>query len=132
MIDTEKYISNELINGMKNMKLKLILIVVVVALAWYNIYSSYNDVKLSDLSLINVEALASSYESDYDCTGFLGYYNGSSSYCDGRLTVLSFVDKYSCVSYGIRCDPHEILSVYNCQGELISTNTRYILGPSCM
>ena len=132
MIDTEKYVSNEIINGMNNMKLKLILIVIVVALAGYNIYSSHNDVKLSDLSLMNVEALASTYESDDDCTGFLGHYNGSSSYCDGKLTVLSFIDKYSCISYGTRCNPHEIFSVYNCKGELISTTIRHISGPSCM
>lgn len=52
----------------KNKILGLIIIAVIAIVASYNIYISKNDVKLSDLALNNVEALASNNESgDNNC-----------------------------------------------------------------
>ena len=43
---------------MKKKVLGVIAVVAVAAIAGYNVYTSQNDVKLSDLVLSNVEALA--------------------------------------------------------------------------
>lgn len=53
---------------MKKKIMGLIAIVAIAAVAGYNIYASQSNVKLSDLALANVEALASSGEgSQSDC-----------------------------------------------------------------
>ena len=41
----------------------------VAAIAGYNVYTSQNDVKLSDLVLSNVEALANAKEGGNECIG---------------------------------------------------------------
>lgn len=53
---------------MKKKMMGIIAIAAVAVVAGYNVYTSQNDVKLSDLTLNNIEALASSNE-------------GGSSYC---------------------------------------------------
>ena len=47
---------------MKKKVLGVIAVVAVAAIAGYNVYTSQNDVKLSDLVLSNVEALANANE----------------------------------------------------------------------
>lgn len=47
---------------MKKKIVGVIAVVAIAAIAGYNVYSSQNDVKLSDLALANVEALASDGE----------------------------------------------------------------------
>ena len=47
---------------MKKKVLGVIAVVAVAAIAGYNVYTSQNDVKLSDLVLSNVEALANAKE----------------------------------------------------------------------
>ena len=48
---------------MKKKIMGLIAIVAIAAVAGYNVYSSQNNVRLSDLALANIEALANTYES---------------------------------------------------------------------
>lgn len=48
---------------MKKKIVGVIAVVAIAAIAGYNVYSSQNDVKLSDLALANVEALAQQGES---------------------------------------------------------------------
>lgn len=47
---------------MKKKVMGIIVVVAIAAVAGYNVYTSQNDVKLSNLALNNVEALASSGE----------------------------------------------------------------------
>lgn len=47
---------------MKKKMMGIIAIVAVAAVAGYNVYTSQKNVKLSDLALANIEALASSGE----------------------------------------------------------------------
>ena len=54
---------------MKKKVLGVIAVVAVAAIAGYNVYTSQNDVKLSDLVLSNVEALANANRKR--CTGEL-------------------------------------------------------------
>lgn len=58
---------------MKKKIVGVIAVVAIAAMAGYNVYSSQNDGKLSDLALANVEALASG-ESDYDSKIWERYY----------------------------------------------------------
>lgn len=53
---------------MKKKILGIIAVVAIAAIAGHNIYTSQNDVKLSDLAMANIEALAQSSESsDGNC-----------------------------------------------------------------
>ncbi|WP_288361125.1 NVEALA domain-containing protein [uncultured Bacteroides sp.] len=52
---------------MKKKLMGLIAIVAVAAVAGYNIYTSQSNVKLSDLALANIEALADPSEGGFDC-----------------------------------------------------------------
>ena len=54
---------------MKKKVLGVIAVVAVAAIAGYNVYTSQNDVKLSDLVLSNVEALANAKEGGNECIG---------------------------------------------------------------
>ena len=54
---------------MKKKVLGVIAVVAVAAIAGYNVYTSQNDVKLSDLVLSNVEALANVKEGGNECIG---------------------------------------------------------------
>ena len=56
---------------MKKKVLGVIAVVAVAAIAGYNVYTSQNDVKLSDLVLSNVEALANAKEGGNECIGCL-------------------------------------------------------------
>lgn len=72
---------------MKKKMMGIIAIVAVAIVAGYNVYTSQNDMKLSDLTLNNIEALASSIEksgnhcrmnSEWYC---LPWATGSACYC---------------------------------------------------
>lgn len=53
---------------MKQKIMSIIAVVAIAAITGYNVYTSQNNVKLSDLALANIEALASSGEgSQSDC-----------------------------------------------------------------
>lgn len=53
---------------MKQKIMSIIAVVAIAAITGYNVYTSQNNVKLSDLALANIEALASSGEgSQGDC-----------------------------------------------------------------
>ena len=54
---------------MKKKVLGVIAVVAVAAIAGYNVYTSQNDVKLSDLVLSTVEALANAKEGGNECIG---------------------------------------------------------------
>ncbi len=78
---------------MKKKIMGLIAIVAIVAVAGYNIYVSQSNVKLSDLALANVEALASSCEeSQSDCETYcmVSYFDT----CIIRYTNDTFVTCY--------------------------------------
>lgn len=55
---------------MKNKLIAIVLLVAIIFVGGYTVYSLGNNIKLSDLALANVEALAS-YEGDFDivCNG---------------------------------------------------------------
>lgn len=65
MIDTEMEKSiNKKVEKMKKRMMGFIAIVAIVAVAGYNVDTSQNNVKLSNLTLANVEALANGGEYD--------------------------------------------------------------------
>lgn len=86
------------------MKKKIMGFVAIVAIAvtsGYNVYTSQNNMKLSDLPLANVEALANDVESGYSCSATANCYYG------GRVEgSVSCTGKTSCTSgYGyVTCD----------------------------
>ena len=54
---------------MKKKVLGVIAVVAVAAIAGYNVYTSQNDVKLADLVLSNVEAVANAKGGGNECIG---------------------------------------------------------------
>ena len=60
---------NYLIQPKLNLSIGSSLFTSVAAIAGYNVYTSQNDVKLSDLVLSNVEALANAKEGGNECIG---------------------------------------------------------------
>ena len=89
---------------MKKKVLGVIAVVAVAAIAGYNVYTSQNDVKLSDLVLSNVEALANAKEGGNECIGCV--YT--------RLQICrSGGDKSLYVVVGIICLFISTFSIYN-------------------
>ena len=86
---------------MKKKMMGFIAIVAIVAVTGYNAYTSQNNMKLSSLTLANVEALANDGESGYSCSATANCYYG------GRVEgSVSCTGKTSCTSgYGyVTCD----------------------------
>lgn len=52
---------------MKKKIMGLIAVVAIAAVAGYNVYTSQNNVRLSDLALANIEAMALNDEVDEEC-----------------------------------------------------------------
>ena len=73
---------------MKKKLMGIVTIIAIAAVAGYNVYASRSNVKLSDLALANVEALADSSEgsqSDFD-TCIIRYTNNTFTTCyDSRI-----------------------------------------------
>lgn len=63
---------------MKKNIVGVIAVVAIAAMAGYNVYSSQNDGKLSDLALANVEALASGESGGWACPDACKEWSGNS------------------------------------------------------
>lgn len=85
---------------MKKKIMGLIAIVAIAAVAGYNVYASQYNMKLSDLALANVEALANDGESGYSCSAtancyYAGRVEGSIS-CTGKVSCTSGYEYVKC------------------------------------
>ncbi|MEY8687492.1 NVEALA domain-containing protein [Bacteroides sp. AN502(2024)] len=85
---------------MKKKIMGIIAIVVVATVAGYNVYTSQNNVRLSDLVLANIEALANDGESGYSCSATANCYYGGrvegSVSCTGKVSCTSGYEYVKC------------------------------------
>ena len=85
---------------MKKKMMGFIAIVAIAAVAGYNVDTSRNNMKLSSLTLANVEALANDGESGYSCSAtancyYAGRVEGSVS-CTGKTLCTSGYGYVTC------------------------------------
>ena len=116
----------------KRLFITSILVAVVTVMAGYNVYTSQNNVEVSDLILTNVEALASNNESDFGwtCEPYVtDHYTESSWDYENVCNASSVVDTYDCNSGLVgSCRTGYIQFYYDCGGHETGRNDQTSTG----
>ena len=116
----------------KRLFITSILVAVVTVMAGYNVYTSQNNVEVSDLILTNVEALASNNESDFGwtCEPYVtDHYTESRWDYENGCNASTVVDTYDCNSGLVgSCRTGYVQFYYDCGGHETGRNDQTSTG----